>query len=110
MSATMYDTVAPGQPFSLAAYPGAQPIIAAAATGTQTNKAVRQHLEHLRKWRKYTNIHNALKKQLTEAIEPVYLRSQRDQHVGLQTKASKSYSPTYSKPTASSLHRHLSTT
>jgi hypothetical protein len=35
----------------------------------------------MREWREYTNIHNALKKQLTNAIEPVYLRSQRHRHV-----------------------------
>jgi hypothetical protein len=86
MSATMYDTVAPNQPFTLAAYPGAQPLLAAATTTAQINESVRQHSEHLREWREYTNIHNALKKQLTEAIEPVYLRSQRDRHVGFANK------------------------
>ena len=60
MSGPMYETIAPGQPFTIPAYPGAQPNFAAAATATQISQAVRQHNEELREWREYTNIHNAL--------------------------------------------------
>jgi hypothetical protein len=87
MSATMYDTVAPGEPFTIVNYPGPQPILPATATGAQISQTVRQHTEELREWREYTNIHNALKKQLTDAIEPVYLRSQRHRHVGFANKS-----------------------
>jgi hypothetical protein len=46
---TMYDmTVAPGQPFTIPAYPGAQPIISPAATATQLNQSIQQHMEYLR--------------------------------------------------------------
>jgi hypothetical protein len=83
----MYETVSPGQPFTLAAYPGAQPLLAATTTTAQINEAVRQHSEHLCEWCEYTNIHKALKKQLTEAIEPVYLPSQRDRHIGFANKS-----------------------
>jgi hypothetical protein len=86
MSASMYDTVAPGQPFTIVNYPGPQPDLTNATTQAQISEAVRQHSEDLREWREYTNLHNALKKQLTEAIEPVYLRSQRHRHVGFANK------------------------
>jgi hypothetical protein len=82
----MYDTVAPGQPFTISNYPGAQPLIPAGTTAANLSQIIRQHTEDLREWREYTNINNALKKQLTEAIEPVYLRSQRDRHVGFANK------------------------
>ena len=87
MSGPMYETIAPGQPFTIPAYPGAQPTVAGTATGPQINEAVRLHGESLREWREYTNIHNALKKQLEEAIEPVYLRSQRHRHVGFANRS-----------------------
>jgi hypothetical protein len=87
MSGPMYDTVAPGQPYTIPAYPGAQPTVPAGATGPQISEAVRLHNESLREWREYTNIHNALKKQLEEAIEPVYLRSQRHRHVGFANRS-----------------------
>ena len=87
MSGPMYDTIAPGQPYTIPAYPGAQPTVIAGATGPQISEAVRLHNESLREWREYTNIHNALKKQLEEAIEPVYLRSQRHRHVGFANRS-----------------------
>jgi hypothetical protein len=87
MSASMYDTVAPGQPFIIVNYPGPQPNLANDTTAAQISESVRQHTEGLREWREYTNIHNALKKQLTDAIEPVYLRSQRHRHVGFANKS-----------------------
>jgi hypothetical protein len=88
MSALMYDTVAPGQPFTIVNYPGPQPVIPVPpGTTAQISKAVRQHSEDLREWREYTNIHNTLKKQLTDAIEPGYLRSQRHRHVGFANKS-----------------------
>jgi hypothetical protein len=87
MSGPMYDTIAPGQPFTIPGYPGAQPTVIAGATGPQISEAVRLHNESLREWREYTNIHNALKKQLEEAIEPVYLRSQRHRHVGFANRS-----------------------
>ena len=87
MSATMYDTVAPGQPFTIPLYPGAQPNVPQGSTAANLNEAVRIHKEELREWREYTNIHNALKKQLEDAIKPVYLRSQRHRHVGFANKS-----------------------
>ena len=88
MSASMYDTVAPRQPFTIVVnYPGPQPDLTNAMTQAQISEAVRQHSEDLREWREYTNLHNALKKQLIEAIEPVYLRSQRHRHVGFANKS-----------------------
>ena len=87
MSGPMYETIAPGQPYTIPAYPGAQPTVPASATGPQISEAVRLHNESLREWREYTNIHNALKKQLEEAIEPVYLRSQRHRHVGFANRS-----------------------
>jgi hypothetical protein len=87
MSGPMYETIAPGQPFTIPVYPGAQPNVAAATTAAQISEAVRMHNESLREWREYTNIHNALKKQLEEAIEPVYLRSQRHRHVGFANRS-----------------------
>jgi hypothetical protein len=87
MSATMYDTIAPDQPFMIAAYPGAQPIILFPGAATQISLVIQQHTENLREWHEYTNINNALKKQLTDAIEPVYLHSQHDRHIGFTNRS-----------------------
>ena len=55
MSSTMYETVAPGHPFTIANYPGAQPIIPDPSTAAVLTQIVRQHAEDLREWREYTN-------------------------------------------------------
>jgi hypothetical protein len=86
MSAAMYDTIAPGTPFTIPAYPGPQPIMVQGDTAAVIGATIRMHQENLREWREYTNIGNSLKKQLIEAIEPVYLRSQRDRHVGFANR------------------------
>ena len=36
----------------------------------------------MRQWREYQNVESALKKQLTNAIEPIYLRAIRNRHTG----------------------------
>ena len=63
-------------------FPGAVPVIAPNATAAATGEAVRQHTERLREWKEYTHVEAALKKQLINAIEPIYLRAIRDGHVG----------------------------
>jgi hypothetical protein len=89
VSALLYETIALGNPFTIPAYSDAQPIIPHAATGAQISAILlRLYNENLRAFREYTNIHNALKKQLTDAIEPIYIRSQcHHHHVGYANRS-----------------------
>ena len=82
----MYATIAP-TPFVVPPYPGAQPNIAANATGAQISEAVRLHTENLREWREFTNVTAALRKQVLEAVEPVYLRAIKTRHVGFANRS-----------------------
>ena len=81
LSPAVYATVSP-TPFALPIYPGAQPIIPPGTTAANTSAIIRQHTEELREWREYINISAALRNQLIEAIDPIYLRSQRNRHTG----------------------------
>lgn len=81
-----YATIDP-TPFDVPLFPGAQPIIAAGATGPQIAEAVREHAEDLREWREYTNLHEALKQQLLAAFDPIYFRALRNRHVGFANRS-----------------------
>lgn len=54
----------------------------AAGTAAQLADALRQYNEDLREWREYCNVHAALKKQVEDSIEPIYLRALEDPNVG----------------------------
>lgn len=84
LSAPVYATIVPNDPFNIPARPPALPNIppAAAASAALTGEIVRQHTESVRQWREYTNVHAALKQQLTKAIPSIYLRAIRNVHDG----------------------------
>lgn len=86
LSDAMYATIAPANPFLLPVAPANTPAIAAGATAAIISEAVRVHTEELRQWREYTNLTAALRLQLVKSIEPVYLRSQLNRHVGFANR------------------------
>jgi hypothetical protein len=53
--------------------PPLQPNHPAGATAAQIAEANRQHAENVREWREYNNIQAALRKQLFNAVEDVYV-------------------------------------
>ena len=81
LSDASYATVDPTA-FVVPNYPGPQPVIPAGATAAQISEAVRLHAESLREWREYTNLQQALKKQLINSLDPVYLRARKDRNTG----------------------------
>jgi hypothetical protein len=81
-----YEAIAPGTPFVKPAQPPLQAVIPDGATAAQIGQAVRNHTEDVRQYREYINITMALRNQLTQAIEHVYLRSQYNEYVGYANK------------------------
>jgi hypothetical protein len=81
VSAAVYATIDPTA-FTLPDNPGPQPVIPPGTTAAQVGALVRTHTAHLREWREYMNIHQALKTLLINAIDPIYLRARRHRHVG----------------------------
>ena len=82
ISAPVYHTVTGGQVFNLPNNPG-NIIDRNAPTAMQ----VRAHAETLREWREYTNLEQALKKQLANSMDPIYLRAVRDPYVGYANRS-----------------------
>jgi hypothetical protein len=82
LSAPVYHTVTGGQAFALPLNPGN--II---AMNTPSAMQVRTHSETLREWREYNNIEQALKKQLADSLDPIYLRAVRDPYVGYNNRS-----------------------
>ena len=78
----IYTVVSGGVNFVLPNNPGLQPQIPVNATAAQIAERQRQHAISLREWKEYQAVHKALRKQLLEAVEPIYLRALRDGHVG----------------------------
>jgi len=82
LSPEAYATIDPIA-FVVPANPGTHPVFPNnAPTAAQISEAVRTHEESLREWREYTNLEQALKKQITQAIDPVYLRALKDRNTG----------------------------
>jgi hypothetical protein len=82
LSAPVYHTATGGQVFALPQNPG-NVIGINAPTGLQ----FRNHAELLREWREYCNIEQALKKQLTDSMDPIYLRAVRDPYLGYNNRS-----------------------
>jgi hypothetical protein len=82
LSDAMYATIAPNDAFVRPAAPANTPTIPAGGTAAAIAEAVRLHADELRQWREYVNLTAALRLQLVKCIEPVYLRSQLNRHVG----------------------------
>lgn len=81
VSDEVYATISP-TPFIVPGNPGVQPIIPQGTTAAITAIIVRNHEEAQRSWREYNNLHLALKKQIVNALEPLFLRSLKDRNVG----------------------------
>ena len=81
LSDAIYNTIS-NTPWTVANHPGINPVVPPAATAHTTARIVREHTENMRQWREYQNVESALKKQLTNAIEPIYLRAIRNRHTG----------------------------
>ena len=81
VSAAVYTTLS-ATAFTIPTYPGATPVIPARTPDARTNAIISQHKEDLREWREYTNVQKALVKQLTSAIDRVYLAEIRNPHTG----------------------------
>ena len=80
LSPGAYATIDPSA-FVVPANPGTHPVfLNNTPTAAQFSEAVRTHEESLREWREYTNLEQALKKQITQAIDPVYLRALKDRN------------------------------
>jgi hypothetical protein len=62
--------------------PPLQPNHPAGATAAQIAEANRQHAENVREWREYNNIQAALRKQLLNAVEDVYVSAIKDPLTG----------------------------
>jgi hypothetical protein len=77
LSAPVYHTVTGGQVFNLPNNPGN-----VIGINNPSTMQVRTHTEVLREWREYSNIEQALKKQLADSMDPIYLRAVRDPYVG----------------------------
>lgn len=82
VNAAVYTTIVPHDPFTIPAQPTTIPIIPPNATAAATGQLVREHSEQLRIWSEYTNVHNAMKKQLQQAVPSTYLRAIRNIHAG----------------------------
>jgi hypothetical protein len=86
LSDAMHANIAPGTPFEAPDFPGNQPTIPGGATGPQIAEIVRNHTEQLQEWREHNHVAAALRLQIVKSMEPVYLRSQLDRHVGFANK------------------------
>ena len=81
LSDAIYNTISQTA-WTVPAHPGTNPNIPAGTTAHASSRLVREHTESLRQWKEYNSVEAALKKQLTDAIEPIYLRAIRNRHTG----------------------------
>ncbi len=82
LTAAMYNTIAPGTPFVTPIFPGNQPIILAGATAAQIAEIVRMHTKLMRQWKECRNVDAALKKQLINSVDEIYIQSLRNRMNG----------------------------
>ena len=82
VSATVYATLS-NQPFIVPANPGPTPIPPPGhPSAAQLTANIRQHTENLRLFRQYNTVSQALKRQIIEAVDDIYLRTLRNRHTG----------------------------
>jgi hypothetical protein len=62
--------------------PGPLPIIPAAATQIAIRALERQHEESLRMWRTYTTVQDAIKAQIVQAINPIWIETLNNRYTG----------------------------
>jgi hypothetical protein len=82
LTAAQYNTIAPGTPFVTPIFPGNQPIIPAGATAAQIAEIVRIHTKLMRQWKECQNVDAALKKQLINSVDEIYIQSLRNRMNG----------------------------
>ena len=76
-----YLTVA-GVAFTMPANPGAFPIFPTASTSAQINAITRTFNHNFKTYTEAKRTDTALKQQLTDAIDEIYIKEQRNQHTG----------------------------
>jgi hypothetical protein len=75
LTAAKYNTITPGTPFLTPIFPGNQPIIPAGATAAQIAEIVRMHTELMHQWKECRNVDAAIKKQLINSNDEIYIQS-----------------------------------
>jgi hypothetical protein len=80
----VYVTIAPGNPFLPPTMPPQHPKTPRNSTDVATSTILRRHTEKVREWKEYNNVQRGLKKQLSEAIEKIYLEAHHDDNVGYE--------------------------
>ena len=83
VTAAAYALIAPGTPFNAPENPPVEPVIGPNATSTQIGEAVRLHSEQRRVFSEHANVQHALKRQIEEAIDEIYLVGIVDPTTGL---------------------------
>ena len=81
LNGTVYTAVT-GHVFTLPVFPGSTPTIPARSTGDVTRRIERIHRESLRVYREVERTDQALKQQLLGAFDDMYLKAQKDAHIG----------------------------
>ena len=82
VSTITYSQLAPTTPFVVPFNPGPVYIAAANLTGPQMIEGERAHREALRIWNLYKNTDKAIKRQVIDTVEPVYIRALKHRHTG----------------------------
>ena len=82
LTPAVYTTVAPGTPFVIPVQPPPAPVLGGGLNANQIQIRIRNHAASLKAWIEYKNVNEALKNQLIKAVEPMFLRGIRNQHVG----------------------------
>lgn len=81
VSPAVYASIDP-TPFLTPVDPGIQPDIPPGTSAANTAVIVRAHQEQQRQYKEHQNLQRALKKQLQNAVEPLYLRAIKDSNAG----------------------------
>ena len=86
LSPATYATISPTA-FIEPAYPGQHPAIPAGTNAANSSAIIGRHTEDTRQWCKFKNVTTALKNQLLNAVEDIYVRALRDRHVGYMNQS-----------------------
>ena len=85
LEAAVLDTLT-ATPFVIPLNPGASPIIPANATGVQISSLQKAHKDETTAFHQYINVDKALKQQLIEAVDDIYLKALRNKYVGFSNQ------------------------
>lgn len=87
VSAAAYAAIEPDAPFTIPADPGLHPAIGPNASAAQISERVRTHNENRRIFLEYRNMERALRKLMVDAIDPIYLLSQKHHTMGYNNQS-----------------------